>query len=115
MKLIITEEQYKRLKKGDDCPFLVFFNFYEKGIKRQGTRKVCVDKEFWSELQEYLLHKFDESYEISEKLESMIKRYYFDTYYFSPDRTEIRYITQVDYPKIGVFYKPFSEKEIKGI
>ena len=100
MKLIITEHQFERLKKGLDCPYVVRFEYVKKITNNHGRRFVCVDKEFYNLIQSY---DFQNGLDIN--LKEAILEYYNKTYYWFPNEITIMFIHGGDNPSVGVKYQ----------
>ena len=104
MKILLTESQYERLKKGMDCPYMVRFDFYDVGWTKYGKRKICVDENFYNLIQEY--SELDlETREIGDELRGLIYDYYKKSYYFLPNEIEIDYIHGGKEPIVGINYR----------
>jgi hypothetical protein len=104
MKIILTESQYERLKKGVDCPYVVRFDFYDVGWTKYGKRKICVDENFFNLIQEYSEQDL-ETREIGDELKGLIYDYYKKSYYFFPNEIEINYIFGGKEPIVGINYR----------
>jgi hypothetical protein len=104
MKLIITETQYERLKKGETCPHEIEFEVYKPIEYRWKKRKRCISYEFYKLINEHYKHSFNEERpEIDERLRELINDYYYETYYYYPEEFTIRSITPW---RISISYKP---------
>jgi len=108
MKLIITEQQFKRLTRSSDtCPNMVRFKFYDKKWGTWGKRNVCVDDNFYNLLTDYLeLDLENRTLEnVNPELIEMIRTYFDETYYRPVEHLQIDNITNFDIPTISVKYK----------
>lgn len=104
MKVIITESQFQRLKKGVQCPYVVRFEYYNVGWTKYGKRRVCVDEHFYNLIQEYSDQDLG-SREVSDELKELIYDYYKKSYYFFPNEIKITYIHGGDEPIVGIDYR----------
>ena len=95
MKILITEEQFGRIKKGIKCPYIVHFSYYRRVSKFSARRAVCVDEETWNLIQN------DSN---SEELRRRIIKHYEDAYYMYPEKIKISFIHNGSEPRIGVTY-----------
>jgi hypothetical protein len=93
MKIVITEDQYERIGRYETCPTQVTFHVYKCVVARWKQRTRCVSDEFYNLIQEYQIHKFDDEYEMDERLKELIHEYYYKTYYLTPDEYTIEYVT----------------------
>jgi hypothetical protein len=108
MNIIITEQQFQRLKKSSDtCPTMIKFSFYDKKWGRWGKRIICTDQTFYDEIQKYvnlgLEHRNLNM--LNDEVIDTIKTYFSDTYYVFKDRIDINFIHGGDVPEIAVKFK----------
>jgi hypothetical protein len=94
MKLIITEEQYRKLTKNETCPTAVKFEVYNPIRVHWKKRTRCVSQEFFNLINDYHEIQMKTGEENpSEKLIKLIEEYYYNTYYYTPDEYTISSIT----------------------
>jgi Zn finger protein HypA/HybF involved in hydrogenase expression len=92
MKLIITEAQFDRLKKGISCLYPINFTFVENVTLRRGTRRICVNKEFNDKLRQHSHNQISkENNKIDSDLWLEICQYYKKAYHFLPE--ELTFVT----------------------
>jgi GNAT superfamily N-acetyltransferase len=114
MKIIISEAQFERFKKGMTCPFKVVFEYTTKVTLNRGRRTVCVDEDFYNRLIEDINKKYEDySHKFNDTLISDIKGYFYETYYMDESRVKIDFIRGGDIPTIGIKYDANrSERDI---
>lgn len=108
MKIIISEDQFKRLKKkSETCPTLVRFKFYDKKWGVWGKRNICVDDNFYDLITEYLNIDLENRTvdKIKPELFELIKKYFDETYYKPVEHMVIDTITNFDVPTVSIKYK----------
>jgi hypothetical protein len=108
MKLIITEQQFKRLKNSNDtCTTMIMFSFFDKKWGKWGKRMVCTDQVFYDAIKEYGNTDLkDKNISLlSDDIIDTIKTYFSDTYYVFKERVDINYIHGGEVPEIAAKFK----------
>lgn len=108
MRIIITEQQFKRLTKSTDtCPTMVRFKYFDKKWGGWAKRHVCVDDYFYELLMEYLNQDLENRNldNLNPELIELIKKYYDETYYKPVEHLTIDNITNFDIPTVEVKYQ----------
>jgi hypothetical protein len=109
MKIIITEEQYEKMKKGMDCDTQVMFQYADAITSKIGSRKVCVDEGFYNLLMDEINNKYSHHHITSGDLINKIFDYFYDANGFEAKNLKFDFVSGGSVPIARVIYQ---EKEI---
>ena len=104
MKILISEQQFTRMKKGMDCNHIVKFGFRNAGWGKYGRRYICVDDHFYDLLNNYSMNTIGVG-DIPTELKNLILKYYFDTYHWEPYEITINGISGGKDARVDIVYR----------
>jgi hypothetical protein len=94
MKLIVREDQYRKISNSEECPTAMTFEVYDPIRKHWKKRTRCISQEFYDLINEnYKENIHKEVMSINKELKLLINEYFDSTYYYSPKDYYISSIT----------------------